>query len=139
MALATPGLGGLRLGQADGTELVGFGLAGEADVRRFTRCLGLAGLGLVLADVDRHGRTGQLGLHVGGALGLLRLDAGRLRPLLLDERRSFLVGDLSPGQDLDEFLGEYDVLDVDAAGLDLVCRRYCVTASRAAARPGGSR
>ena len=37
-------------------------------------------------------------------------------------RRLLLVGDLALGQHLDELVGEVDVLDVDAARLDVVRR-----------------
>ena len=55
-------------------------------------------------------------------LGLLHLDARDLGALLLRVRRLLLVGDLALGQHLDELVGELDVLDVDAARLDVVRR-----------------
>ena len=48
------------------------------------------------------------------------LDARDLGALLLRERRLLLVRDLALGQHLDELGGEVDVLDVDAARLDVV-------------------
>ena len=77
-------------------------------------------LGAGLLDVDRHVGLGQLRLHVGDAALLLEADAGLLGLALLGERGPLLGGDLAAGQHLDEVGREDDVLDVDAAGLDLV-------------------
>jgi hypothetical protein len=59
------------------------GLAGQPHVGRLAARLRLAGPGLVALDVDGDLRRREVRLHVGGALGLLHLDPGDLRPPLL--------------------------------------------------------
>ena len=101
---------------------------------------GLARLGVVLLDVDADRGLRELGLHVGGAARLLGLDALVLRLALHLEGFYLLVRDLALGEHRDQ-RGRVDhVLDVDAAGFDLVfgelasgCRRRLLPA-----RSGGS-
>ena len=108
------------VGPAEHLDLGGLGTRRGLGVRRLASGLRGPRLGGVRVDLDRHLRRRELALHVGGAARLLHLDAGVLGLALLVEGRLLLLGDLALGQHLHELLGEHDVLDVDAAGLDVV-------------------
>src|SRR5579859_5676518 len=109
-----------RVAETDRAPARAFGLAREAHERGLAAGLRLAGAGTGAVDVHGHLRLGELRLHLGRAARLLQVDAHGLRVLLLLEGRLLLVGDLAPREHVDQLLRERDVLDVDAAGLDLV-------------------
>ena len=128
-------------GQPDRFHLGRLGPARLGDVGRLAVGLFLAGLGGLRGDLHADLGLGQLGLHVGRALGLLHVDAQLLGLLLHLVGGLLLVGDLALREHLDQFLRQDHVLDVHAAGLHFVLaqlRRGCAP-GRSAAPAGGSR
>ena len=65
--------------EADRFDFGAFGGAGLANEFGFTGGFGDAGVGVVFLDVDADFGAREVGLHVGGAFGLLHLDALILR------------------------------------------------------------